>query len=132
MIVPHIKAVCLKKAKSAEAGESECRIACLNVVRTFVDASTDMAPHRFKTFMSKLVQRLDQDQYLWIFTALYLKAEGKRRVQTPGNEIKTISVSTADKMQHLLDLYETFTAETQLRSVLELLERTRDDTKELR
>ena len=134
VIVPHIKAVCLKKSQSVEAGESECRTACLNVVRTFVDASTDMAPHRFKTFMSKLIQRLDQDQYLWIFTALYLKAEGKRRVHTGvgRGEVKTVTVSTADKMQHLLDLYETFPAETQIKSVLVLLERAREDTKELR
>ena len=73
MIVPHIKAVCLKKAKSAEAGESECRIACLNVVRTFVDASTDMAPHRFKTFLARLVKCLGERDYLWILTLLLLK-----------------------------------------------------------
>ena len=133
IIIPHIKSRAgleltgnkrAEKEPAAAVAVDEDRLkqTCLTVVRTFVDASSDMAPHRFRTFMNKLITNLDENEYLSIFSLLYLKADSKRRIYTgQGNEIKTLSLTMTEKHQHLFDLYATFSAEVQVRALLDLL-----------
>ena len=66
-----MRSVCL-----AKGGESALREMSLSIVSTFVDASADMAPHRFKTFLARLVKCLGERDYLWILTLLLLKVSG--------------------------------------------------------
>ena len=68
IIIPHVRSVCL-----AKGGEKALREMSLTIVSTFVDASADMAAHRFKTFLARLVKCLGERDYLWILTLLLLK-----------------------------------------------------------
>ena len=68
IIIPHVRSVCL-----AKGGEKALREMSLSIVSTFVDASADMAAHRFKTFLARLVKCLGERDYLWILTLLLLK-----------------------------------------------------------
>ena len=68
IIIPHVRSVCL-----AKGGEKALKEMSLSIVSTFVDASADMAAHRFKTFLARLVKCLGERDYLWILTLLLLK-----------------------------------------------------------
>ena len=125
IIIPHIKKVCLAKGDGHET--------CVSIIKTFVDAASDMAPHRLTTFMNKLIQKLDEKEFLWVFALLYIRADSKRRVYTgQGNDIKAISLSMTEKHQHLFDLFYTFDQTVQINALQTLLEKMRTDSKELR
>ena len=106
IIIPHIQRICLKKSRDRELLHQTS----LSILNTFVDASSDMPPHRFKTFMSQLVRNLSStaqdkevsiakgENYLWIMTLLLLKADSKRRIYTGrGNETESIKMTAEEK-----------------------------------
>ena len=154
IIIPHIQRACLEKEKENTGKQSLLKKTSLSIINTFVDASSDMPPHRFKTFMSQLVRNLSSsafgtalntdkdetspkftDNYLWVVTLLLLKVESKRRVYTgKGNETESVRLTAEEKHHQLRELYSAFdTSMTfQMESLLKMLSEMKHDVPEIR
>ena len=152
IIIPHIQRACLEKEKAAKVKHNLLRQTSLSIVNTFVDASSDMPPHRFKTFMSQLVKNLSSsafqtpfiqqnakgnqtDNYLWIVTLLLLKVDSKRRIYTgKGHETESIKLTAEEKHHQLRELYNAFDNDItfQMEAILKMLSQMKNDTPEIR
>ena len=154
IIIPHIQRACLEKEKENKGKQTLLQKTSLSIINTFVDASSDMPPHRFKTFMSQLVRNLSSsafginlhpidgetnktfsENYLWIVTLLLLKIDSKRRVYTgKGNETESIRLTAEEKHHQLRELYSAFDNNIpfQMESVLKMLTEMKQDTPEIR
>lgn len=91
IMVPHILKACKDKRESKET--SVC------ILNTFVDASSDMAQHRFNVFMRRLVACVGESQYLWLLTLLLLKKVKASNTKNRG------STMLEERQQQLRDLY---------------------------
>ena len=154
IIIPHIQRACLEKEKENKGKQNLLRETSLSIINTFVDASSDMPPHRFKTFMSQLVRNLSStafqispavqhtdidkeksENYLWIVTLLLLKMDSKRRVYTgKGNETESVKLTAEEKHHQLRELYNAFDDDItfQMEAILRMLTRMKNDTPDIR
>ena len=154
IIIPHIQRACLEKEKENKGKQSLLQKTSLSIINTFVDASSDMPPHRFKTFMSQLVRNLSSsafgisdsanvgenennftDNYLWIVTLLLLKTDSKRLVYTgKGNETESVKLTAEEKHHQLRELYSAFDSYMtfQMEALLKMLTEMKHDTPEIR
>lgn len=120
IIIPHIQRVC--KAKSKE----ELRNTCLNIVTTFADASADMATHRFKAFLHKLIKCLGEKDYLFVLVLLLLRKTGKKKTSLDGTKANRVS------REQILDLYSSFSAQAQVEALLQMMLNLKQDTPVIR
>jgi hypothetical protein len=154
IIIPHIQRACLEKEKENKGKQNLLRETSLSIINTFVDASSDMPPHRFKTFMSQLVRNLSStafqispagqdtnieekksENYLWIVTLLLLKMDSKRRVYTgKGNETESVKLTAEEKHHQLRELYNAFDDDItfQMEAILRMLTGMKNDTPDIR
>ena len=104
VLVPHILSAC----NDAKGGKNEVREMSVNILNTFVDASSDMPRHRFCIFMHRLVQRLGAKDYLWLLTLLLIKADLRKKHYDNMGGQKSSKLTTEERLQQLGDFYATF------------------------
>lgn len=126
IIIPHIQRVCQSK------GPEKLQETSLSIITTFVDASVDMATHRFKIFLHKLIKCLGESDYLWVVTLLLLKTVGKKRTFIEGQKTKTMKFNQSEKMQQIQSLYSEFSPLVQIESILRMMINLKNDNKEVR
>ncbi|TRY68333.1 hypothetical protein TCAL_03802 [Tigriopus californicus] len=126
IIIPHIQRVCQSK------GPDKLHETSLSIITTFVDASVDMATHRFKIFLHKLIKCLGESDFLWVVTLLLLKTVGKKRTIIEGQKTKTMKFNQSEKLQQIQSLYSEFSAMVQIESVLRMMINLKNDNKEVR
>ena len=155
IIIPHIQRACIEKEKENKGKRNLLKDTSLSIINTFVDASSDMPPHRFRSFMSRLVKNLSSfvfqsplnanaeinakskkpENYLWIVTLLLLKADSKKRVYTgKGNETESVKMTAEEKHHQLGELYSAFNDDItfQMGAVLRMLSEMKTDMPEIR
>ena len=107
VLVPHIL-----KAAQSQSQEEEMSV---NILNTFVDASSDIPRHRFCIFIKILIERLGAEKYLWLLTLLLTKSEArKKHYDIAGGHHKVSKLTTEERLQQLIDLYSTFDSDAGL------------------
>eukprot|EP00095_Tigriopus_kingsejongensis_P008024 maker-scaffold1494_size38455-snap-gene-0.15 protein:Tk08024 transcript:maker-scaffold1494_size38455-snap-gene-0.15-mRNA-1 annotation:"hypothetical protein DAPPUDRAFT_192569" len=124
IIIPHIQRVCKAKNNLQETS--------LTIITTFVDASVDMATHRFKIFLHKLIKCLGERDYLWIVTLLLLKTIGKKRTLIEGHKTKMMKFNHGEKLQQIQSLYSEFSPKIQIESMIRMMVNLKNDNPEVR
>ena len=100
IIIPHIQRACLEKEKENKGKQNLLRETSLSIINTFVDASSDMPPHRFKTFMSQLVRNLSSTAFQ-ISPAVQhtdIDKEKSENITTPNNAMSTEEIEKLKKV----------------------------------
>ena len=92
----------------AKGGQDELREMSINILNTFVDASSDMPRHRFCVFMHQLTQRLGAQDYLWLLTLLLIKADLRKKHYDNLGGQKSTKLTMEERLQQLCDLFSMF------------------------
>ena len=138
VLVPHILQACRDKG-----GQPKVREMSVNILNTFVDASSDIPRHRFNIFIHQLVKKLGSKEYLWLLTLLLISSDSRKKHAsntTPNSSINIAgasgytkkSASVADeKNQFLKDLYKMFDSDIdiQVHSLILMTKKTRYNDK---
>ena len=140
VLVPHILQACRDKG-----GQPKVQEMSVNILNTFVDASSDIPRHRFNLFIHQLVKKLGSKEYLWLLTLLLISSDSrKKHANNNNNTAHSIvgaspghkkSASLADeKNQNLKDLYKMFDSDivVQVQSLILIIQKTRHNDKKSR
>ena len=103
VLVPHILDACRAKGGPAKVHEMS-----INILNTFVDASSDMPSHRFCYFMRQLTVRLGLSDYLWLLTLLLIKADLRKKHYDKHGGHRSSKLSTEERLRQIRDLYASF------------------------
>ena len=124
-----------------KGGQTKVREMSVNILNTFVDASSDIPRHRFNIFIHQLVKKLGSKEYLWLLTLLLISSDSRKK---HGSNSTTTNSSIAgasglkrsasvgdEKNQYLKDLYNMFDSDidVQVQSLILMIQKTRHNDK---
>ena len=133
VLVPHILQAC-----QAKGGAKKVREMSINILKTFVDASSDIPRHRFCVFMYQLIQKLGAEEFLWLLTLMLISDPRKKwpsSVATTTESNKNgKGIRIDEKSQSLRDLFKMFDDHIviQVDSLLSMIKNTRKNEKTAR
>ena len=130
VLVPHILQAC-----QAKGGAKKVHEMSINILKTFVDASSDIPRHRFCVFMHQLIQKLGAKEFLWLLTLMLISDPRKKWPSVASDANKNAKgIRLDEKSQSLRDLFKMFDDNIiiQVDSMLSMIKNTRKNEKSAR